>query len=616
MLEFLRFIHECHPMDFPVVKDFLNSLYQKTREAFLRFPVSMMLIGIAFGLMVYLTWSDVYGQVDEGPIEKLAATLWLVLPLFTVPVLFNKAKIWMLFGLIFGPLFYRLTNDVYSLEGSFRMGLWALAFYSLLFIVPRWKRKENNGFWQYLVKIFFILVLAGVCTLILTVSLNLALYSIESLFNVSVDYRWYETLVTFGTFLFLPIFVHAALPKDWEVFENRSIYPTFVKGLSFYLLVPVSILYFGILGVYVGKIILTWTWPEGEVAWPVLYLCGLTFVMFLLSFPWRKKWQKWFFVALLPFLAVYFIAFGIRITEYGLTEFRYLGVLLGGVLTILCLYFFFVQRARLQMLLVLPALLGFLVSFGPWGAWEFSIASQISRLEIRLTEIGALKDGQLQKVNVDERVEYEISGMMDYLYTRDRLDELQAWTEVDLSDRGDKDYLAFNEQDARYDFMEAMGMDFNPYKYHGHTDDRLFFEYGTNVNEPLSIAGYETLFQFDLSYNSLYGDPTTSTRTFVWPSEGHNFTLSLSKSADLLLSDGETELHFSLTDFHQTLEQENLDVSGFGPFYIAPDQLMLEGETSTFKARIYFIHMNAYFREDGVSLENIFVNGVLLLNAK
>lgn len=603
-------------MNFPIVKDFLNSLYQKTREAFLRFPLSMVLILTAFGLMVVLTWVDVYGQVDKEPIEKLVTTLWLVLPLFTVPVLFKKAQIWMIFGLVFGLLFYRLTTDVYSQESALRIGLWALAFYSLLFIVPRWKRKENNGFWQYLARIFFILVLAGVCTLILTVSLNLALYSIESLFKVSVDYRWYETLVTFGGFLFLPIFVHAALPKDWPAFENRSLYPVFIKGLSFYLLVPVSILYFGILGVYVGKIVFTWTWPEGEVAWPVLYLSGLTFAMFLLSYPWRKDWQKGFFIALLPFLGVYFIAFGIRISEYGLTEWRYLGVLLGMALVVLCLYFFFVKRARLQMMLLVPALLGFLVSFGPWGAWEFPIASQIHRLEVRLIEIGALKDKQLHQVDVDESTEYEISAVVDYLYLRDRLDELQEWTDVDLSDRREESYSPFNEQDVRYDFMAAMGMEFKPYKYKGHGGDRQFFEYGANMNEPLSVGGYDTLIGFDLSYNSIDGDPTMSTRNIVWPGEDQNFVLSLSETAELLLSDGQTELHFSLTDFHKALEGKNLDLTGFGPFYVDPDQLMLEGETSTFKARIYFIHMNAYFREDGESLENIFVTGNLLLGAR
>lgn len=582
------------------VTEFFKSLFVRTKETFRRFPVSMVLIVLAFTLMMINEWSSTY--MYDAELYRVIAILWVILPIFTAVTLFFKQRWGLLLGLLMGVVLYFTTDNSGSQEDVQILMMWGFAFYSLMFIFPHWKKNQNNGFWNYCAQIFFVLVLGLVCSGILALSLALAIESIRSLFQIAIDYRWSDTVGIFSFCFVLPVFVHVGLPQKWEDLEKSTDYPHFFKPISHFLLTPISLLYFGILTAYVVKILVTQVWPSGQVAYPVLYLSALVFGSYLISYPWRKEWNKWFFVALLPFMAIYFIALGMRVEQYGLTELRYLGLLLGGCLTLMSFYFAFVKRQRLQMMLIPLAIVAFVFAMGPWGATELPVHGQEARLEKILIEIGALQDGKLVVVDgatVSQEKEIEISSIVEYLYYRDHLDDLQPWTDVDLSDE------VYTDGNTAGAFMAAMGLEYMPW-YWDNSQDLYFNDSGT-YTPTYYVAGYDAMADMDATYDVYYPGED---RVFTW-SNGEEVTLSLSAEGILTLTSETSTLTFDVMALHNRLDAEG------EAYELAPEDLMLEAEDKRLNARIYFNSLGGtYMDESETTLQNLNVYGKLLIDFK
>ncbi len=109
----------------------------------------------------------------------------------------------------------------------------------------------------------------------------------------------------------------------------------------------------------------------------------------------RLFWRYWVELAALPVMLL-FIAVGRRIADYGVTEQRYLMVLIG--VWALILAGIRIMRGRNFDLRLVPGVLAFLMfaaSFGPGGAIGFSIMSQKEQLAELLTKKGMLVDGKI-----------------------------------------------------------------------------------------------------------------------------------------------------------------------------------------------------------------------------
>jgi hypothetical protein len=111
----------------------------------------------------------------------------------------------------------------------------------------------------------------------------------------------------------------------------------------------------------------------------------------------RLFWRYWVWLAALP-VVLLFIAVSRRIADYGLTEGRYLMVLI-GVWALILAGIRIVKGGDFDLRLV-PGVLALLLlaaSFGPGGAIGFSVMSQKSELASILTEKGMLVDGKIVK---------------------------------------------------------------------------------------------------------------------------------------------------------------------------------------------------------------------------
>lgn len=589
------------------IRLFLRRTWERAMSSLKLFPLSYLLITIAAGFVLYQIWGESLSEEMQNFLERILPTLWVVLPVFSAVALFKMRKWLLLIGALLGLGFYWFLPEPGEMSFAILTMLWIIALYGSFFFLPAWKKDNNNGFWQFAGRMSFIVCLGFAVSLVLMLSLQLALYSLEVLFDLAIDWRWQETVWMLGFSFVWPTLVHAALPLDWMSLNKFKEYPSFLRPFSFYLLTPISVLYFVILTVYVLKILISREWPSGEVAYPTLFFSLTIFVSYFLSFPWQKGWQRYGFLVILPFLAVYFFSLYQRIAQYGVTELRYMGVWLGVILFGLSLYYFFSSRKRFQVFFASFSLVAFVFSMGPLGVFEVSLASQKDRLETLLTEAGALENGQLKVVEDTALVtEYEsdISGVVEFFASRERMDVLEEWTSLDLSNNSDYEGKAQM-------FMNAIGMEYN------YWDDPLFeqsrFDYSVNHLSTFDVSGYDLLIGTDLSRNQWNrGDVEMWTLSYSVNSGEKNFSASLGEDGNITVTyEGAEDLVLPLGDFIYDLKSQTINDA----WNMSHGEMSLVSENDYLKIKIYFDNLNGTFDDEG-AIDEIYLYGRLLVSFK
>ena len=170
-----------------------------------------------------------------------------------------------------------------------------------------------------------------------------------------------------------------------------------------FVLVPLLLVYTAILYAYAAKIALAWELPKGTLGAMVVGYLFAGAGTLLFGYPTRETggplvrlfWRYWVWLAALP-VALLFIAVWRRIADYGLTEQRYLMVLV-GIWALILAAFRLAQGARFDLRLV-PGVLAVLLlvaSLGPGGAIGLSVLSQKAELASILVAKGLLVDGKI-----------------------------------------------------------------------------------------------------------------------------------------------------------------------------------------------------------------------------
>ena len=132
--------------------------------------------------------------------------------------------------------------------------------------------------------------------------------------------------------------------------------------LNRFIVVPLVLVYMLILYLYAGKIVIEASWPKGGVAGYVLGFSVLGLLSVVLLYPlkdregnrWIGTYLKWLCIFILPQTAVLFLSVWRRVSEYGVTESRYFGILAAFLLAGICLYFL---ASRTKNIKVLPVTL-------------------------------------------------------------------------------------------------------------------------------------------------------------------------------------------------------------------------------------------------------------------
>jgi len=450
----------------------LKYLALNARQAFLRFPLTLISGFIAVGFGIYLNEfkSDLS---NPSPYVNLVLTAALGIPMFVCVDVFaysrgyDKKPTWLirLFGLIILVVIYFMFPGEESTQNTsipyIRYAIYAVILHLLVAFVPFTGKGQTNGFWHYNRILFVRFVTSVLYSAFLYGGLSLALGSMRFLFDIYLDGKLFLDLFIIVAGIFNTWFFLAGIPGHFDSLDEIREYPKGVKVFSQFVLLPLVVLYLLILYIYAGKIVLLWSWPKGIVSYLVVCVAVLGILTLLLIHPygnlpgnaWIRKCSRLYYFILFPLVILLFIAIGMRVADYGITINRYILILLGVWLTITCTYFA-IAKSNIKFIPVSLAVVLAVASFGYWGMFSVSERSQVKRLRSILESNNILEDGKIQREvmwrrdslpalyaigpentndsvlrNVDHN---ELISIVDYLDEHHGFASIQEWFHQDL----------------------------------------------------------------------------------------------------------------------------------------------------------------------------------------
>lgn len=427
------------------MKQFLSDFcdnYKKVWSQFL--PSAVISVSFAvFGIM--MAWMEAY---DDAWIVNLLLVLVISFFLFLVwssYVQSNHKKLIVngIGGLVLVVLlcayYFYLPKNLDDFESIYliRHVLITLASVGLVFVSHYQLKSSTQKFWNFSRATAEAIIQAVFFSAILFIGLSLTFASIDFLFEINMPDEiypstWFAVVGGFATFYFLSkLPVLNAEPED--AFNCNKLW----KFLGAYILFPLLALYFLVLYSYTAKVLLTWEWPSGQISYMIAAFSLVGTITYWILTPHveggSKAWSRYtvgFWGLLLLQVAVLFTAIGLRINQYGITPNRYLIVLFGVYLTILCLYFLFSKVRDRRIIPLLFSGLILITSTGPWGLFEVSKASQTKIINNIFETHGLLQSETITKpekeIPKDER--RQLSSALDFLVRTFGKEQLEPWS--------------------------------------------------------------------------------------------------------------------------------------------------------------------------------------------
>jgi hypothetical protein len=196
-----------------------------------------------------------------------------------------------------------------------------------------------------------------------------------------------------------------------------------------------------------------------------------------------------------PLLVLLFVSIGKRIFAYGITEERYIVLLLGIWLLLMSIYFIFSKKDNI-ILLPLSLFFIFLVaSVGPWSVFNVSKRSQEDRLMELFTKNNIIQLGkltQLDSVKFNAIPMTDVENMKDILYYLHRHHNLNTFRAMMPKDTIPDKYK------SSYDIDNFIGL--NLEHNNDGTQETATFRYNSNNSTKdsiLNIKGYSKIVFFD-----------------------------------------------------------------------------------------------------------------------
>jgi hypothetical protein len=331
-------------------------------------------------------------------------------------------------------IFYSEYSDVET--DAIQLFIFLLAAHLAVSFVAYLRRNETNGFWQFNKMLLLRILTALLYSFVLQLGLSLALFAIDKLFGVEIDPETYAqlgcVLAIFNTWFFL-----AGVPYSLAGQEQRTEYPKGLKIFTQFVLLPLVTIYMAILYPYAVKLLIQWDLPRGWVSNPVLWFAVVGILSFLLLYPirnesgneWIKSFARYFFIALLPLLALPALGIYTRVRDYGITEPRYFVIILVLWLLGIALYFILSKKKDIRLIPITLCIVAMIASVGPVSAFSISKSNQFARLE-RLLEkhhlIGSSRNISDKRIIPAEDYD-EIQSIAHYLQYDHEEQTLEEW---------------------------------------------------------------------------------------------------------------------------------------------------------------------------------------------
>lgn len=599
------------------------------RVAFQRFPESFLcaLLGtiITFGLIARVI------DVDDAPVGRLlylcsSGFVWFLCLRFYVEARGGDVKKGRLAGLFIFLLFSVLILGIRTSIGGMTAFIGGLTL--LTFTAPYLRSgTRNSDVWGFCYDLgrglFFALALGGVFLL----GIFLIVLSLDYLFGISVPDKFmlYVWAATHG--FVCPAYFLARAPLGFAYPEECEL-PRDVRIISSYVCIPLVWCYVLILYAYMAKIALLGDLPKGQLGWMISVFGIAGIVTHLVAYPLResgsllaKSYYRWFYPALLLPIGLLALALYSRIAPYGLTESRYLMVLLCLWFALVTLYFAWKrEHGQIKIVPTVLAVLLLAASFGPGSIVNLPVQSQFSRLTRLLDANGMLENGKLvaAKDEVSRKARLEITGAFDYLnyQARDagraKIASLMADDSALISKLRSTELYREPEGPAsiREDFFAAAGIKpLRSWEYREGTEheERRTFNLDINPGETIDIQPYDAMVPVML-YN-------TDKKEFSYA--GQTYTIQLMEKESLRVEETGTSGQSYSVPLAGLL---NENIVGLDESYnrkdMEADELRFPGPKHGLRLAFQATALNASKENDKAALAIDNITGYLLLGGK
>lgn len=396
-----------------------------------------------FSILIYFHFSE-YFEVSRRQWIFIACEFVVGISMFLAFALFSQkyaVDIGKRIGLallgvcILGLHYFALPNWALNVDTTYflRFFTFWVIFSLLVSFIWFYKEEDKSAFWQYNQYLAIQFFVSTAFSLALFIGVASSMYAIENIYDVQIHESYYLDVLAFAVIVLNTLFFISSLPDDLNWFKEPLTFRRPLRLFIQYVLLPVLLIYFVILIIYFGKIVMSGVMPKGWVSFPILIFSTLGTLTYFLAYPFSYEKElssirffvSYFFYFLLPLLTLLFAALITRIMDYGLTEYRYLGLLIGLWLSIVSLYTIVKKNTSLVLFPLSLFLLLFLGSVGPWGMYQLSARSQFLRLN-KILEANnvivnrALSVEKLQSVLTDS-LAGEIGSINKYLFYREKI---------------------------------------------------------------------------------------------------------------------------------------------------------------------------------------------------
>lgn len=514
----------------------VNYLLSSAGKSFLRFPLTLICAALGVVLGIYLVENHQNIQ-NFFPYINVLLCLALGIPLFFCVVIvcdkfdYSKKLRWIV-TTVAAVLLVCIYLTLPGFESTHNTSLpyvkyciYNIAIHLFVSYLPFITSGSLNGYWQYNKILFLRLWISALYSAVLYIGLALALLSLKELFDINLhDELFFEIFLVVAGILNTWFFV-SGIPTQLAELDSLTDYPKGLKIFSQYILLPILALFLIILYVYGGKILILWHWPKGIVSYLIIGISVLGILTFLLLHPyhgasgngWIRVASRGYYFALLPLLVILFLAIGMRVSDYGITISRYMIVLLGIWLTVLCMYTVF-GKTNIRFIPASLAVMLLLMSFGPWGMFATGERAQVNRLEQILVQAQILKDGKIQNETIWEKdslsdiystnelqnetklndsLHNEVHSILNYLDDHHGFASVRHWYKTNI----DSLFTIKNINEPRYNqlteadvYMRGMGL--KPDHISTNYSD-TYFSFQSPHNTLLEVKGYDYLIRFD-----------------------------------------------------------------------------------------------------------------------
>ena len=390
------------------IKENLKKLLSHFKSGFERFPITIILAFMHFITGIYIAevrnfQSDEFIEVNLLLFGSIFITG--MCEIIREKYFYEKNK-WLVRGiysfitLVLSIIFYvdyLQTNDYNNFK------FWALIPISIiLFVLIPILSKENKE--KYLQSEFSDFVITYIFAAVLFVGIAIVLTTISYLFFSSnndfffrlTTYSFWFIAEVFGASLFLSL-----LKKTDDDLENYK-FPSIFNLLIKFVIIPLIVIYTGILYIYMAKAVISMQLPKGLISHLVLWYTAFSVIIIILITPFTQKdkflgnFKKYFPYFSIPLIFASLFALFQRIYQYGITEKRYYVLIL--IFWLLFCVILFIRKMNITGIFISLIACVVIAVYTPFSAKSVSNFSQKERLKRMLVKYGALKDGKISKI--------------------------------------------------------------------------------------------------------------------------------------------------------------------------------------------------------------------------